>query len=289
MRTTSVLLVALCVAATATPAAAAPAAATPAAAADPQPHPKLSGRVLSSTTGLPVAGVSIFVATTGGLQQTTETDAHGHYETELYGLGHYSLIFAYGSSRSSRSFDVDPHEDIHLDEVLDDRGETILVDGHYVPPVAPKFTKDPNILPRYSDRAALGDYWGKAWMLVDIDETGTVQRVKFLKHPGYDLDPIAVETALATKFEPARDSSGEAIRTTMILPIEWPSYWWLVHNVGVTDYYNPWWGRGLRCIGDGPLNLASASPAQRDCSKPDLTKAASEPWITRGAAQLARK
>jgi hypothetical protein len=274
MRTTTVVLLTLLSATARSAAHADPAAGT-------APPQMLRGQVRSDTTGMPIVGVTVFVATAGGLQQTTETDEEGRYVAQLYGVGHYNLIFAFGSSRSSRSFDVEPRTDIALDAVLDDSGETIQVRGHYVPPVLPTPVKDPNILPRYSDKAALGDYWSKAWLLLDIDATGTVQRVKFLKHPGHDLDPIAVETALATRFSPARDLAGQPIGTQVVWPIEWPAYWWLVHGVGLTTYYNPDWGKRIGCLGSAPLNLDRVSPTLRDCSKPDLTKAASEPWIAR--------
>ena len=82
--------------------------------------------------------------------------------------------------------------------------------------------------PAYSDRAIESDRWAVAWMLLDIDETGKVQRVKFLKYPGLDLETIAVKEALKLQFEPAIAMDGKPQRSWIVWPIEWPSYWWLV-------------------------------------------------------------
>ena len=254
------------------------AAAAVASADDSPPQPRLHGQVTSEGTGLPVAGATVFIATGSGLEQTVTTDDHGAYQAELYTRGTYNLIYAFGSSRISRHVDLATRTDVGLDVSLDDGGEVISVEGHLAPPVSPVPVKDWTILPRYSETAALGNYWSKAWLLLDVDATGTVTRVKFLKRPGHDLDPIAVETALATQFTPARDASGNPTRTLLVWPIEWPSYWWLVRRVGVTTRI-PDYAHHVKCIGSGPLNLDSVMAVQRDCSEPDLSKAASEPWI----------
>ena len=87
--------------------------------------------------------------------------------------------------------------------------------------------------PEYSDEAVLSDAWELAWVLLDIDATGAVTRVKFLKVPGHDLEKLAVKTAMKLQFEPAIGDDGKPIRSWIVWPIEWPSYWWLVQFTGL--------------------------------------------------------
>jgi hypothetical protein len=243
-------------------------------------NPMLHGTIRSATTGLPVDDVTVFISTTGGLQQTTTTDRKGEFSAELYAAGRYDLIYAHGASRSSRHLDAQLNEDIAFNGVLDDSGEASTLAGHYVPPVLPQMIQDPHILPPYSDEAMSGDYWSKAWMLLDIDERGTVQRVKFLKHPGHQLDSIAVDTAFGWTFKPGHDATGQAIRAQLIVPIEWPSADWLIRVSGMRNYYNPAWAGTTKCQGSAPQMGASFSHELRDCSQPDISKADDEPWIS---------
>ncbi len=160
------------------------------------------------------------------------------------------------------------------------RGETIIIHDKPPPPppVLPRPRKDPRIAPPYSDAAIERDVWTKAWLLLDVDERGTVSRVKFLKRPGYDLDAIAVKQALKTRFTPAEDGAGHPVRTLVLWPIEWPSYWWMVTMTGLVTRI-PASAAGVPCAGSGPLHMDSAHPAYRDCSAPDLSRAALEPWV----------
>jgi hypothetical protein len=132
--------------------------------------------------------------------------------------------------------------------------------------------------PEYSDEAIDKDVWSVAWMLLDIDESGTVTRVKFLKYPGYDLEQIAVKTALALEFAPATDDDGVPMRSYVVWPIEWPSYWWMVSRTGlatgIPDVSH------IPCRGSGPLRLESIHPTYRDCAPPTWSRANSEPWLT---------
>jgi hypothetical protein len=162
------------------------------------------------------------------------------------------------------------------------RGETIVIEGKAPPVKPPKGVKHyANIAPPYSDYAIEHDTWTRAWLVLDIDERGTVQRVKFLKRPGADLDQIAIDRALSMRFSPAEDATGRAIRTQILWPIEWPSYWWLVSTTGFATGI-PTAIYGVPCANSGrPLNLDSAHPVYRDCSMPDFSKATSERWISR--------
>ena len=66
---------------------------------------------------------------------------------------------------------------------------------------------------------------------------GIVQRVKFLKRPGHDLDKIAVEHAFGLRFDPARDKHGYPKLTwgfwvgmpawlPALFTVAWPLYHW---------------------------------------------------------------
>jgi hypothetical protein len=164
------------------------------------------------------------------------------------------------------------------------RGEVIEI---HDPPVKPKpLNFKPSKAPPYSDKAILTDAWTKAWMLLDVSTSGVVTRVKFLKRPGYDLEKIALSEAFKLRFDPARDNHGQPVRTYVIWPIEWPSAWWLSDFVGTRSAMPPIVGfpprrldANVPCKGSGPLSLDSIHPAYKDCSRPDLSKAAVEPWV----------
>jgi hypothetical protein len=160
------------------------------------------------------------------------------------------------------------------------RGETIIIHGTAPPKVMPKAKKRyGRIAPAYSDYAIEHDTWAKAWLLLDIDEQGNVARVKLLKRPGADLDQIAIERGFSMKFEPAQDIHGNAMRSQLVTPIEWPSYWWLIAREGIATKIPEYIGK-VPCIGSGAANLGSIHPALRDCSPaPDLSKLDEFPWI----------
>ena len=160
-------------------------------------------------------------------------------------------------------------------------GETIIIRGHAPGYKQAEPKRDPRIAPKYSDAAIEHDAWTRAWLFLDIDEQGTVRRLKVLKHPGYDLEQIAIERAFNTKFEPARSGDGKAQSSMLVFPIEWPSYWWIVAHEGVVTRI-PVSAGGIPCKGSGNgLNLDRAHPVYRDCSAPDLSKIPTEPWIDR--------
>jgi len=165
--------------------------------------------------------------------------------------------------------------------------EVIEIHGH-TNVTMPRPHRDQTLVPPYTDSAVLSDAWTRAWLMLEVDATGVVRRVKFLKRPGYGLDAIAVKWAFQQTFDPARDKDGNPAASLVVYPVEWPSHDWLVARLGTTQrMLTPIWGwYGTLalppCKGSGPLQLESVDPVYRDCSVPNLAHAdASETWITR--------
>ncbi len=250
---------------------------------------QLSGRVVD-VLGKPVAGANVHVATRAGVEQVVKTDRDGRYRAELRGSGPYSVVFAFGGTSAHRSAAIAPGAEVVLDGELElADGEVIQIRDMHPPPVLPKPLKDPRIAPKYSDRAILSDTWAKAWLLLDVSATGEVTRLKVLKRPGLDLDELAVRQAFGLKFSPARDHHGKPVPTLVIWGMEWPSYGWLQAFETTTrippyerDPLQP--GRpslaSVPCANSGrPLNLTSIYPTYRDCSRPDVSRVASLPWV----------
>jgi hypothetical protein len=247
----------------------------------------LAGVVTDSISGVPVEGVLVYVTGTGKLDRTLKTDRAGRYSADV-APGTYYLVFVYGDSRSSGRITVGAGMPAFLDGKVDAAaGEVIIIKEKVAPPVLPKAKNfKPNATPPYSDEAVLSDAWTKAHLLLDVDTRGEVVRAKWLKRPGFKLEQIALKEVFKLKFDPGRDRHGKPVRTWILWTIEWPSAWWLsTFNlprstmppiVGFPprrmDHYVP-------CRGSGPLNLGSLHPVYKDCSKPDLKKAATEAWV----------
>jgi hypothetical protein len=248
---------------------------------------QLSGRVLDRSLDTAVSGALVHVSGPG-VDRSLTSDATGHYTIALR-PGTYRVTFVYGKSKNAALVTVGGGAttfDGHVDSLS---GEVIVIHERLKPPVPPKPTNyKRDKAPPYSDHAVLSDAWTKAHMLLDIDENGTVVRFKWLKKPGYDLEQIAVREVFALKFTPARDAHGKAIKAWIPWTIEWPSAWWLEMFVGTRSGMPPYEGIPPRrkdeyvpCRGSGPWNLGSLHPTYRDCSKPDLSKAADAPWVER--------
>lgn len=168
------------------------------------------------------------------------------------------------------------------DEPLGVRGEVIRVEGRVPKPTPPRPTNYvPSKTPPYSDRAVLSDAWTRAWLLLEISETGTVMRIKFLNRPGYDLDEIALSEAFKLTFTPARDPADTPMRSTVLWQIEWPSAYWLQQLTGTRSVMPGRLDDYVPCKGSGPLNLDSVHPVYRDCSKPNFANLETERWIGR--------
>jgi hypothetical protein len=255
-----------------------------AAHADPLSH--LSGRVLDAKHGTPVESALVLVAGPTGVEHQLSTDAQGRYQANVKPSS-YILIFVYGTARSSGRVLVEAGKRAYLEGKVDaTEGEVIVIRDRIRPPVPPRATNHkPYKAPPYSDRAVVEDAWTKAWLLLDISSTGQVTRIKWLKRPGYDLEKIAIAEVKKLTFEPARDSSGKAVRTWFIWSIEWPSAWWLDKFIGTRTGMPRVTGLGRRqdayipCKGSGPWHMGSLHKTYKDCSQPDLKVAAREPWF----------
>ena len=244
----------------------------------------------------------MLVAGPDGVKYTFTTDAKGNFAGAV-DPGEYILVFIYGSARSSARVTALPDRTASVTGKVDSSdGEVIVIREKLRPPVPakPKQIQRLKTAP-YSARAIDEDAWTRAFLLLDIDETGTLRRIKWLKRPGFDLDAIALSEVKKVKFAPARDATGKPIRSLLIWDIEWPSAWWLNRYMGTrAGLASPDRPRGLTipdrsiadtpgpkrpqhlsvpCRGSGPWNMNAAHKAYRDCSKPDLRVAAREPWF----------
>lgn len=251
------------------------------------------GRVLDRKTGEPVEGAAVFITGGDGFETTVATDDDGRYAITVT-PGKYRLTFLHADARVEGQIAVVAGADTTLDARLKMKiDETIVIEHTRTPKVLPKpknaFTAIKQ--PPYSDRAIEQDAWVRAWLLLDVDETGTVTRLKFLNKPGYDLEPLAVAEGFKLAFEPARGDRNEPVRTLLVWGIEWPSRYWLIHHAeAVTrmpDTFTPSnvsAAAAVPCKGSGPWKFnkqRSAYKGYRDCTRPDLSKVNGGEWILR--------
>jgi hypothetical protein len=264
----------------------------------------LTGRV-TDLLGQPVAGARVHVLV-GTEKETVTTDKDGNYRVVVDGNREVSVVIGAGTLHTFRRGMLKDGTVERLDfEVEVAEGEVIRIIDEKPPTVPPRLPEDtPRVTPPYSEEAVVRDAWAKAWLLLDIDETGQVLRVKLVKRPGFGLDEIAVKEAMKLRFRPALDEHGKPMRTKMFWAMEWPSHGWLVEHNGtatrmpVEAYSLDPLMRGfgglsglkappteasalhrVRCAGTGPLNLDYRYPVYRDCSRPNLKKVPHLPWL----------
>lgn len=216
----------------------------------------MSGRV-TGADGKPIAGARVHVATRNGVKVVT-TDKDGVYKVELDGQ---SLIYvddipgAKLGGESAASVKVDGEEAIEVHATVP-------------PKKMPTPKQSPLKVYEYTDAAIDKDVWIRAWVMLDIDETGVVRHVKFLNRAGYGLDTVMLKAAFTLKFDPARDAADKPMRTLMVWPFEWPSYSWS-HGYDLTETTTP-----------PPCRKPNDKHAEtRDCSGPDMSRAFVERWI----------
>jgi Carboxypeptidase regulatory-like domain/Gram-negative bacterial TonB protein C-terminal len=251
----------------------------------------ITGQVLDRKSGAPLEGAVVHVAGPDGFEQTLAAGAEGRYAVDV-APGRYAITFLHGQSRVTGHVVVQPGLATKLDgRVVSTVDEIIVLEDARLPAVLP-LPKDPKVAtraPPYSDQAIEQDAWTRAWMLLDVDETGTVTQVKFLKRPGYDLDDIALSEVFKLSFSPGRNERNQPVRTLILWPIEWVANSWLL-QIGTGMRTRMPATRGLSgvstaayvpCKGSGPWKFTAIWRGYRDCSRPDLSKVNSEPWILR--------
>lgn len=250
----------------------------------------LAGRVLDKKSGVPIEGAVVHVAGAEGWVKQVSTVSDGSYVVDAP-PGKYTVTFLHAGERVTGQVVVVAGAPTKLDgRIKTPVPEVIVLEDTKAPTVMPE-PIDRNIAisaPPYSDQAILEDAWTRAWLLLDVDATGVVQQVKFLKRPGYDLDDIAVERAFSLRFTPGRNAKNQPVRTLIIWPFEWVANSWLLRfgNGMRTRMPDRSWGEEGRskaayvpCKGDGPWMMTAVYRGYRDCSKPDLSRAKHEPWI----------
>ena len=259
----------------------------------------LVGRV-TDLLGKPVAKVRVHVLTPGD-HQIVETNDKGEYRVAVNGNEQVAVVVGAGNFHTFRGGTLKDGSTQRLDFELEvAEGEIIRIIDDKPPAVPPKRPASaPRVTPPYSEEAIVRDAWAKAWLLLDIDVTGKVTRVKLVKRPGFGLDDIAVKEALKLTFEPALDADRKPVRSTIYWAMEWPSHDWLMAHQGTAtrmpaESYaiDPFAGFGalsplfeekslshVPCVGAAPLNLDDPHPTYRDCSRPNTEKARYLPWL----------
>lgn len=204
--------------------------------APPEAPTRLTGRV-TDVLGKPITGARVHVLAMSGGQEETRTDKTGRYTIDLETVGAHAVVIAADKLHTYRRVLVQRGATTTLDiEVeYDTEGSEVIkiVDPLPPPPaVKAKPRTDPRATLPYSEEAVERDAWARAWLLLDVDPSGKVTRLKLLKPPGYDLDRIAIEEAFKLTFEPALDAAGKPQRTYVVYTMEWPSWGWLVQGNG---------------------------------------------------------
>ena len=236
--------------------AATPAAADPVSAFVVDGRGELSGHV-ADRAGHALRDIQVHIVSNRGAERVVTTDRNGNFRAGA-SEGAATLVYVNGDVRlggtTATSTAVGDSEVVELGEIAP-------------PSVAAKPLSNPAVIPEYSDEAWKQDVWTRAWLLLDLDATGAVSRVKLLVHPGHGLDAIAVRDALKLKFEPARDRANRPMGTKTLWTYEWPAYSWLTkqhqRRYMPHDVYDVPCGKG------------------RDCTPVSFAAVFSEPWLTR--------
>jgi hypothetical protein len=229
-----------------TPEAPTPAAPTPEAPTPVTPPPQaeaaigptiVTGRV-TDVLGRPIANARVYVLPRRGQPIPTKTQRDGRYSVEVQSAGTHGVVIAIDKAHTFRTVLVQrgTTNTMDVDIELDTQGgEVIKIEDkkRAVPAVQPKPKKDVRLSLPYSDEAVERDAWARAWLLLDVDERGAVTRLKLLKRPGFDLDKICIEQAFELRFDPARDASGQPMKTYMLWTFEWPAWGWLIQGNGI--------------------------------------------------------
>ena len=234
----------------------------------PSGHDYIEGRVTDPAGhAMPKAQVHV-VSAAGDAERVVTTDGNGRYRIKLPSTASY-LVFVYGDARISTT--------AATSRVVNDQ-EAIEMDDGVMPIQLPRLRYEAR-LPPYSDAAINTNQWLRAWLLLDVDESGAVKRVKLVDAPGFDLDATAVRAAFDLDFEPARDPTNRPARTQLLWSIDWPAYSWLVDHGDGSIARMPDAASELPC-----KSAHTSQDLARSCAPPTIANALSAPWITRRAA-----
>jgi hypothetical protein len=224
---------------------------------------ELSGRVVDAD-GNPIKRATVHVVTKDGDQVVTTGD-DGAYRVKV--RDQMTLFFVHGDAQISGT--------AVTSQVVADQ-ETIQVKDALPPAKLAQAISDPRVIPEYTMEMMDKNAWVRAWLLVEVSDTGVVSRVKLLNAPGYDLDAIAIRDAFKLKFEAARDRADKPIRSQVLWAFEWPAFWWMKDN-GHARRKMPAEAYRVRCRGAGPTMRG----VYRDCSPANLVNVIKAKWIDR--------
>jgi hypothetical protein len=229
-------------------------------------HDQLDGRV-TDTAGHALPGAQVHVVADGAPERVVATDRDGDYRVKV-ASGVSCLVFVYGDARITSAASSSQ---------VADAAETIEMHETILPAQPPTLHRRPR-LPTYSDAAIDHDRWIRAWLLLDVDESGVVTRVKLVDRPGYDLDAAAVLAAFELDLEPARDRANRPVRTQLLWPIDWPAFSWMAEHGDGMMTRMPDAASTLPCKG-----TTIRPEVERSCAPATVANMLSAPWIARGA------
>lgn len=228
----------------------------------------VSGRV-TDEEGTPMANAEVHVVSGGAGEQILKAGKDGKFKVTVQGGGS-SWVFVRGNRKLDGQAILSSEGD----------GELVEIREAIPPSVMPRPLSNPRAIPDYSDQAIDHNTWMRAWLMLDVDETGSVQRLKLLTPPGFGLDAIAIRKGFELRFEPALDRAKKPTSALAVWVFEWPAYYWLLEKVGQGGdnamTRMPMDARRVPCRGTGPT-----SSTYRDCSRPDLSKGMAQPWVER--------
>lgn len=222
---------------------------------------ELSGRVVDSD-GEPLRAIEVHVVTGDG-EQIVVTDGDGRYRVDLKKTPGLKTVFVRRVAKLTA-------ETVALTTI--ESQEVFEIQEAMLPKVKPVAISETNSIPGYSKAARDRNVWAKAWLVLDLDIEGRVQRVKIINSPGYDLDVIALRHAFKLRFKPARDARDRPVRAMVLWSYEWPSYSWMVDNRFALRQL-PEQVDKVPCRGADLFR-----PVYRDCTSPDVGSSASQPW-----------
>lgn len=228
---------------------------------------EVSGRV-TDESGTPMANAEVHIVSGAAVEQIVKSGADGKFKITVGGGG-TSWVFVLGRTKITGQTILSPEGDSGIVEILE-----------AIPPaVMPRPLSNPLAILGYSDEAIEHNTWTRAWLMLDVDATGSVQQLKLLASPGFGLDPIAIREGFKLRFKPALDRVQKPTSALVVWVFEWPAYYWLLEQASRQDNTMsrmPKEARGVPCRGSGPTHST-----YRECSRPALSKAMSQPWIER--------